>query len=116
MEAYAAQACEYSLNLFSRSVSVDIDASMLEDLPGQQAVVEWFGAPIETLNGGNTIVYEYRLKGSNADQPSGRIKARFDDTGEKPLQVEAQFTRYLASIDLVEGTMQMDFVLNGEFE
>ena len=110
MEAIASQACEFSINPFSRSVSMDIDSTLLEDLPGRQAVIDWFGSPIEVLDGGNTIAYEYRLKGTNTDQPSGRIRARFDDNGEKPLLVEASFAHYLASIDFIEGKMQMEFV------
>jgi hypothetical protein len=113
MEAMASQACELSINPFSRSVSMDIDSSMLEDLPGRQAVIDWFGSPIEILDDGNTIAYEYRFKGADTDRPSGRIRASFDDSGEKPLLVEASFAHYLASVDLIEGKMQMEFVLNG---
>ena len=113
MEAIALQACELSINPFSRSVSMDIDSTLLEHLPGRQAIIEWFGSPIEILDGGSTIAYEYRLKGNNVDQPSGRIRASFDDSSERPLQVEALFTHYLASVDFIEGKMQMEFVFNG---
>lgn len=62
----------------------------------------WFRA-----NSGNTIAYEYRLKGATSDQQSGRIRASFDESGDKPLMVEASFTHYLANIDLVEGKMHL---------
>jgi hypothetical protein len=113
MAAIASQACELSINPFSRSVSMDIDSALLVDLPGRQALIEWFGSPTEILDSGNTIAYEYRLRGTNADLSSGRIRASFDDSGEIPLLVEASFTHYLASIDLVEGKMKMELVFNG---
>ena len=107
MEAMATQACEFSISPFSRSASIDIDPEMLQDLPGRQAIIDWFGSPIETLDSGNTIAYEYRLKGATSDQQSGRIRASFDESGDKPLMVEASFTHYLANIDLVEGKMHL---------
>ena len=110
MEAIATQACEFSISPFSRSVSMDIDLEMLQDLPGRQAIIDWFGSPIETQDSGNTIAYEYRLKGATSDQQSGRIRASFDDSGDKPLMVEASFTHYLANIDLVEGKMHLKLV------
>ena len=110
MEVIATQVCEYSISPFSMSASMDIDSELLQDLPGRQAIIDWFGSPLETLDGGNTIAYEYRLKGADSDQQSGRIMASFDETGDKPLMVEASFTHYLASIDLVEGKMHIKLV------
>jgi len=110
MEVIATQACEYSISPFSRSASIDIDSELLQDLPGRQAIIDWFGSPVETLDNGNTIAYEYRLRGANPDQQTGRLMASFDETGDKPLLVEASFTHYLASIDLVEGKLNIKLV------
>lgn len=50
------------------------------------------------------------LKSGGSEQESGHILARFETAGDKPLLVEASFTHYLASIDLIEGKMQLKFM------
>ncbi len=53
------------------------------------------------------MIYEFRLKGEQANPGIARIDMDYDQAGDRPLTIEASFARYSASIDVPEGTLRM---------
>ena len=65
--------------------------------------------PDSTLDDGNGLVYNYSLKGSDVETHTARLVIWFDETGEKPLSVEAGFSRYQMQTDLITAIMKVQF-------
>jgi hypothetical protein len=103
----AQKACHFSINPFSTSVMLEIDQDMLGLLPERQALVSWLGLPIEPGDSIGDLSYEFLLKGEQAGAGIARVDMDYDHEGQRPLTIEASFTRYRASIDVPAGTLQM---------
>ena len=103
----AQQACHFSINPFSASVMLEIDNDMLALLPARQTLISWLGLPIESTDNSSDLIYEFRLKGEQADSGIARINMDYAPADEQPMTVEASFARYSASIDVPEGTLRM---------
>ena len=103
----AQQACHFSINPFSTSVTLEIDNDMLALLPARSTLTSWLGSPVESTDNIGDLVYEFLLQGEQADSGIARIDMDYDPVGNRPLAIEASFARYRASIDVPEGTLKM---------
>jgi hypothetical protein len=103
----AQQACDMPINLFSRSVSVEIGEDSLDSLPTRQSIVSWLGPPLASNDIGNDLSYEFQLKGDDKDLHVVRVDAAYEQAGDYPTVIDASFSRYHASIDVPSGTMRV---------
>ena len=103
----AQQACHFSINPFSTSVMLKIDHDMLGLLPERQALISWLGSPIESGDSVGDLSYEFQLQGEQAGSGIARVDMDYALAGDRPLTIEASFSRYSASIDVPEGTLRM---------
>jgi len=60
------------------------------------------GAPLEQAGHDNGLVYKYRLKGEQRESEFFRLSVWFDDSGEIPLRMESQHSRYHTKADFME--------------
>lgn len=102
-------ACQVELNPFTRSMTLPLDRKWFNELPARNEHFEVFGNPNSTLDDGNGLVYKYRLKGSDAEPQIARFVIWYDETGEKPLAVEAGFKGYQMHSDLLTALMMVQF-------
>jgi hypothetical protein len=111
VNAMADSVCQVELNPFTRSVILPLDPGWFAELPDRDEFVELFGVPNSTLDGGQGLVYEYRLNGSGKVSPIARLTIWYDPTGQQALIVEADFSRYQMQTDLLSANMQLQFTL-----
>ena len=109
MDEIAEFACQVELNPFTRSMTLPLDRSWFSELPARNELVEVFGKPNSTLDDGNKLIYKFRLKGSDEEPQIARFVIQYDETGEKPLTVEAGFNRYQMHTDLLTALMKVQF-------
>ncbi|MDX2424173.1 MAG: hypothetical protein QNK43_16040 [Amphritea sp.] len=100
-------ACQVDINPFTRSMTLPLDQSWFTDIPSRDELMTLLGAPDSTLDEGNGLVYQYRLKGSDADKHTASFVIWYDDAGETPLAVEADFNRYQMHTDLQTAQMKV---------
>jgi len=111
LTALSSQVCGIAINPFKRSYELELDPQMLAALPDRQMAIDWFGAPVDSLQNGSQLVYEYRLKGVTDGGPVARITASFDVEDNRLVIVETSFTRYRANLDVQSAEMQVGFQL-----
>jgi hypothetical protein len=102
-------ACQAELNPFTRSMMLPLDRNWFKDIPARDELIALVGTPNLTLDEGNGIVYQYRLKSNDAKTHTARFVIWYGETGEKPLSVEAGFNRYLMYTDLLTAMMKVQF-------
>ena len=99
--------CETRINPFTRSVTLNIDRDTLDLLPARELVVSWLGETIEASGESNGLIYEFRLKGDQQNQPVARISAQYEPSADYPKLIDASYTRYQANIDVPAATLQV---------
>lgn len=99
--------CETRINPFGRSVTFDIDPDTFELLPERESVISWLGESVESVGESNGLVYEFRLKGNQADQPVARINAQYKPSAVYPNLIDASYSRYQASVDVPTATVHV---------
>lgn len=109
LDEIAEFACQVELNPLTRSMTLPLDQNWFNDLPARNELIEVFGNPNSTLDDGNGLVYKYRLKGSDAEPQIATFVIWYDETGQKPLAVEAGFNRYQMHTDLLTALMKVQF-------
>ncbi|MGB5292399.1 MAG: hypothetical protein WBN41_13235 [Lysobacterales bacterium] len=107
LDEITAFACQIDINPFTRSMTLPLDQSWFTDIPSRDELMTLLGAPDSTLDEGNGLVYQYRLKGSNAGKHTASFVIWYDATGERPLAVEAAFNRYQMHTDLQTALMKV---------
>ena len=105
----AEYACEVEFNPFTRSMLLPLEQTWFNDLPSRDEYIALFGTPGSTLDEGNGLVYEYKLKGSDAETHTAKLVVWFDEAGQKPLTVEAGFSRYRMQANLLTAVMKVQF-------
>ena len=100
-------ACQADINPFTRSMTLPLDQTWFNEIPSRDELMTLLGAPDSTLDEGNGLVYQYSLKGSDADKHTARFVIWYDEEGEKPLAVEADFNRYQMHTDLLTALMKV---------
>lgn len=103
----AQQACDVSVNPFMRSAVIEIDQEILNLIPDRHTAIAWFGPQLASTNTDDNLVYEFRLKGNQANRPIVRIDADYDDMGDHLEAVTASFTRYNARVEVPDGTVHL---------
>lgn len=107
LDEITAFACQVDINPFTRSMTLPLDQSWFTDMPSRDELFALLGAPDSTLDKGKGLVYQYRLKGSDADKHTASFVIWYDDAGETPLAVEADFNRYQMHTDLLTALMKV---------
>lgn len=105
----AEYACEVEFNPFTRSMLLPLEQTWFNELPSRDESIALFGMPGSTLDEGNGLVYEYKLTGSDAETHTAKLVVWFDEAGEKPLTVEAGFSRYQMQANLLTAIMKVQF-------
>ena len=100
-------ACQVDINPFTRSMTLPLDQSWFTDIPSRDELMTLLGAPDSTIDEGNGLVYQYRLKGSDAGKHTASFVIWYDAAGERPLAVEADFNRYQMHTDLQTALMKV---------
>ena len=101
--------CQAELNPFTRSMILPLDRNWFIDIPARDELIALVGTPDSTLDEGSGIVYQYRLKSNDAKTHTAKFVIWYDETGEKPLSVEAGFNRYQMYTDLLTAMMKVQF-------
>jgi hypothetical protein len=99
--------CETRINPFARSVKLNIDRDTLDLLPARELVVSWLGGAIEASGKNNGLIYEFRLKGDQENQPVARINAQYEPLADYPKLIDASYTHYQANIDVPAATLHV---------
>jgi len=102
-------ACQFEVNPFTRSVQLPLDRMWFDELPTRDELTRLVGTPNSTVDEGNGLVYLYSLKGSDLESHTARLVIWYDEEGEKPLVVEADFSRYRMHTDLLTALMMVQF-------
>jgi len=100
-------ACQTDINPFTRSMILPLDRAWFNEMPSREETIALLGRPDSTLDDGNGLVYQYRLKGSDADKHTASFVIWYDRAGEKPLAVEAGFNHYQMHTDLQTAMMKV---------
>ncbi|MDX2428788.1 MAG: hypothetical protein QNK22_08870 [Xanthomonadales bacterium] len=107
LDEVTAFACQADINPFTRSMILPLDQIWFNEMPSRDELVALLGAPESTLEEGSGLIYQYRLKGSDADKHTANFVIWYDDAGEKPLAVKAEFNRYKMHTDLLTALMKV---------
>jgi len=99
--------CETGWSLASRGVELDISGQDLDDLPNQTEIQDWLGAPFKQDETDNSMTYEYHLKSNDPNPQKARFTVWYDNTGEKPVRMESEYSRFRTTTDFVNKTMSM---------
>jgi hypothetical protein len=99
--------CETGWSFASTGVEMDISGQDLDDLPGRTEILDWLGPPLERDEENDSLTYEYRLKGEQKEPVLARFTVWFDDSGEKPAQMESSYSRFRTQTDFVQKTVSM---------
>lgn len=109
LDEIAEYACQVEFNPFTRSMILPLDRSWFTEIPARDELITLVGTPDATLDEGIGLVYKYRLKGSDVETHTARLVIRYDETGERPLSVEAGFGRYQMQTNLLTALMKVKF-------
>jgi len=107
LDEITASACEVDINLFTRSMVLPLDQDWFTDIPSRDELIALLGLPNSTLGEGNGLVYQYSLMGSGADKHTASFVIWYDEAGENPLALEADFDRYQMHTDLQTALMKV---------
>ena len=107
LDEITAFACQVDINPFTRSMTLPLDQSWFGELPSRDELMTLLGPPDSTLEKDNGLVYQYRLKGSDAGKHTASFVIWYDAAGERPLAVEADFNRYQMHTDLLTALMKV---------
>jgi len=99
--------CETGWSFGSTAVELDLSGQYLDDMPNRAEILEWLGPPVEEDKESNSFTYEYRLKGDMPEPMKTRLTVWFDNTGENPVRIDSEYSRFRTSTDLVSKTMSM---------
>lgn len=95
--------CDTSLPLWRTRLEVRLPDFDRSAIPGRRQRIELIGRPMATSDSGNTLSYQFLLKGSDGDQLRATIRLEYSHDGKTLLRTQTRFYRYLAGADLVEG-------------
>ena len=88
--------------LASTRMVMDISEKDIAMLPSRNEMFSAFGEPTTVIETDRVFVYEYRLKDS---AKTASVMVWFDETGKRPLRMEAFYSRYQAKADFVSREM-----------
>jgi hypothetical protein len=111
MSNAAMNMCNKPFSPFSRKRLMELDPNLLQDLPGRQDVLDMMGPPTEFLNGGNALMYAFRLNGSMDEDHLVRTELRFDEDRNQLISMETSFLRYHFRADINSATAVMTLSL-----
>jgi hypothetical protein len=98
----AQEICDTGRSFASTKMEMDIPELELRMLPNRQEILELLGAPLEHIDQDTGFVYQYRLKGEKHQSEFARLVVWFDESGEKPVRMESNYSRYHTIADFIE--------------
>jgi hypothetical protein len=99
--------CELGWSFASTKIVMDISDHNLDELPSRTEFLEWLGPPLESDEESGSFTYEYLLKGEESDRMTARFTVWFDDSGDKPVRMDSEYSHFLTSTDFVKKKMMM---------
>ena len=102
LEAAYQNVCDVGWGLASLRMGMDIKEKDLEMLPSRNEMFNAFGQPTTVIEKDRVFLYKYRLKNS---EKTASVLVWFDETGNRPLRMEAHYLRYQAKADFVSRKM-----------
>jgi len=109
LDEFAEYTCQVRLNPFIRSITLPLDRDWFNDLPTRNELIDILGRPHSTLDDGNGLTYKYGLKGGDDKPQVATFVIWYDETGEKLLAVDTNFSRYQIHTDLLTALMKVQF-------
>lgn len=100
--------CDTGWSFASTTVEMDISGQDLDELPNRQEILDWPGPPLERDEKEDSLSYEYRLKGSEADPVLASFTVWFDENSHKPARMESSYMRFRTRTDFVQKTFSMN--------
>lgn len=107
LDEITASACEVDINLFTRSMILPLDQDWFTDIPSRDELIALLGLPNSTLGEGKGLVYQFSLMGSDADKHTASFVIWYDESGESPLALEADFDRYQMHTNMQTAQMRV---------
>ena len=101
--------CGVAINPFTRSMLLPLDKSWFTEIPARDELIALVGAPNSTLDDGKGLVYEYGLKGSDVEKHTATLVIWYDETGERALAVQADFSHYQMYANLLTAIVKVQF-------
>ena len=98
----ARDVCDTGWSFASTTLEMDISEQELSLLPNREEILELLGAPFDQVDQDTGFVYQYRLKGEKRESEFARLVVWFDETGEKPVRMESDYSRYHTKADFIE--------------
>ena len=98
----AQEICDTGRSFASTKMEMDIPELELRLLPSRQEILELLGAPLEQIDQDTGFVYQYRHKGEKHQSEIARLMVWFDESGEKPVRMESNYSRYHTKADFIE--------------
>jgi hypothetical protein len=98
----AKNVCDTGWSFASTTLELDISEQELSQLPNRQEILELLGAPLKQVGQDTGFVYQYRLKGQKHESDIARLVVWFDESGEMPVRMESNYSRYHTKADFIE--------------
>ncbi len=105
----AATACDTNPAMAMSGIELDISPEVIAGLPDRNAILASVGRPSEQEEEGLLWVYEFRMKNTSGEQPTARVRVRFEPGGRLPVRVDARYWRYAGWMDFTARRMSMKF-------
>lgn len=91
--------CGAQPNYLGQRMEIDLSDFDRSELPTREEILEILGPPLKSSPGGDLLVYEYHLDGTDPVAQLARATVRFDSTSGELLQVKLSYRFYQFEAD-----------------